>query len=40
MPPCPDLVKPTPDTLLTAPEHGKRANAETRLTELAGDGLQ
>ena len=36
VPHCPDLVKPTPDTLFTAPENDERANAETRLTALAG----
>ncbi|MGB7755160.1 MAG: hypothetical protein WBL23_03755 [Salinisphaera sp.] len=36
MPRCPDLVKPTPDTLFTAPENGERANAETGLTALPG----
>lgn len=36
MPRCPDLIKSTPDRLFTTPAHGERANAETRLAELAG----
>lgn len=36
MPLCPELVKPTPDTLFSAPENGERANVETRLSRLVG----